>query len=74
VSKFILKYFSEIDSWVGLSLTRKDLTELERIANEKHSSLLDQFVNYKCKEFYNIGQRYEMDLSDGGNDMTITKF
>ncbi len=30
---------------------------LERLARDKHSSLLRTFVNYVCKTFYNIGPR-----------------
>jgi hypothetical protein len=33
---------------------------LERIARDKHSSLLRKFVNYGQKKFYNIGHRKKM--------------
>ncbi len=39
---------------VGSGLTNKHLTKLEKLAWDKHSSLLRQFVNYDCKKFYNI--------------------
>ncbi len=35
--------------------TRKHQTELERLARDKHSSLLQTFVNYGCEKFYKIG-------------------
>ncbi len=34
--------------------TRKHKTKLERLARDKHSSLLRKFVNYGNKKFYNI--------------------
>jgi hypothetical protein len=36
-------------------LTHKHWTRLEKIASDKHSSLLRTFVNYEFKKFYNIG-------------------
>jgi hypothetical protein len=36
---------------VGSSLTHKHLTGLERLAKDKHSSLLQKSVNYDCKSF-----------------------
>ncbi len=38
-------------------LTHKQQTSLERLATDKHSSLLRTFVNYVRKKFYNIGHR-----------------
>ncbi len=32
-------------------------TRLERLAKAKCSSLLQQFITYACKKFYNIGPR-----------------
>jgi hypothetical protein len=37
------------------ALTRKHETKLERLATEKHASLLQTFVNYVCTKFYIIG-------------------
>jgi hypothetical protein len=37
----------------GLAL--KQLTRLERLAKSKHSSLLQKFITYGRKMFYNIG-------------------
>jgi hypothetical protein len=39
------------------SLAHKQQTWLERIARDKHSSLLQKFVTYGRKEFYNISSR-----------------
>jgi hypothetical protein len=36
-------------------LTHKYLTRLEKLARDKHSSLLQKSVNYDHKKFYNIG-------------------
>jgi hypothetical protein len=36
-------------------LTRKHKTRLERLAWDKHSSLLRKLVNYGRKKFYRIG-------------------
>ncbi len=36
-------------------LVRKHQTRLEMTARGKHSGLLQTFVNYRCKIFYNIG-------------------
>ncbi len=38
-------------------LAHKHQTKLERLAKNKHSSLLRKFVNYEEKKFYNIGPR-----------------
>jgi len=37
------------------SLTHQHETKLERPARDKHSSLLDTFVNYRCKRFMTLG-------------------
>jgi hypothetical protein len=37
--------------------TRKRYTRLERLARDKHSSLLRTLINYGRKKFYNIGPR-----------------
>ncbi len=39
---------------VGYSLTHKHQSRLERLARDKHSSLLRTFVNYGRKKFYNV--------------------
>jgi hypothetical protein len=36
-------------------LVHKHLTRLERLAKDKHLSLLGIVVNYRRKKFYNIG-------------------
>jgi len=40
---------------VGYGLTHKRWTRLERLARDKHSSLLQKYVNYGHKKFYNTG-------------------
>jgi hypothetical protein len=35
-------------------LAHKQLTRLERLAKDEHSSLLQNFVTYSHKKFYNI--------------------
>ncbi len=42
-------------TWVGSSLTHKHQTMLEKLARDKHSSLLRKFVKLRTKNFYNIG-------------------
>ncbi len=42
---------------VGSGLTRKNLTRLERLARDKHPSLLRKSVNYDHKKFYSTGSR-----------------
>jgi hypothetical protein len=47
-------------TWVGHGLARKHWTRLERLARDKHPSLLRKSVNYGRKRFYNIeGENYE---------------
>ncbi len=41
----------------ALGLAHKQQTRLEKFARDKHSSLLQKFVNYEQKKFYNIGPR-----------------
>jgi hypothetical protein len=36
-------------------LTSPTKTRLERLARNRHSSLLQKFINYGEKKFYNIG-------------------
>ncbi len=50
------EYFGTKDT---LSLKNENImcdnqTRLERLATDKHSSLLRKFVNYGCKKFYRI--------------------
>jgi hypothetical protein len=45
---------------VGSRLTHKYLTWLKRLARDKHNSLLQTFVNYSRKKFYNIGPRFHI--------------
>jgi hypothetical protein len=42
---------------VGSCFTNRHETRLERLAMDKHSSLLRTFVNYGHKKLYNIGPR-----------------
>ncbi len=42
-------------TWVGSGLTCNHYTRMDRLARDKHSSLLRKFVNYGQKKFYNIG-------------------
>jgi hypothetical protein len=42
---------------VGSCFTNRHWTRLEKLALGKHSSLLQKFVNYGRKKFYNIGPR-----------------
>ncbi len=44
-------------TWVGYSLTRKHQTRLERLARDKHYSLLQKSVNYEHNKFYSTGPR-----------------
>jgi hypothetical protein len=44
-------------TWVGSCLARKHKSIIERLAKDKHSSLLRIFVTYGRKKFYNIGPR-----------------
>ena len=44
-------------SWIGSCLTCKHYTRLERLARDKHSSLLRKSVNYGHKKFYNTSPR-----------------
>jgi hypothetical protein len=43
---------------LGSGLTYKHHTRLERLARDKHSSLLQKFVNYGHKKVYRIGPWY----------------
>ncbi len=43
-------------------LTHKHLTRLERLASDKHSSLLQKSVNYGCNKFYDTGPSMEICL------------
>ncbi len=42
-------------TWIGSDLNHKLQVRLERLARDKHSSLLLTLVNYECKKFFNIG-------------------
>jgi hypothetical protein len=42
---------------VGSSLTCKHKIRLEKFTRDKHSSLLEKFVNYSPKKLYNIDTR-----------------
>ncbi len=43
--------------WQTPGLTHKLQTRLERFARDNHTSLLQKFINYDRKMFYNIGPR-----------------
>ncbi len=43
-------------------LTHKHYNRLIRLVRDKHSSLLQIFVNYGRKKFYNIGPRFILNL------------
>jgi len=47
---------------VGSRLTHKHLPKLKRFAWNKHSSLLETFVKYKRKKFYNIASWRRVDM------------
>ncbi len=40
-------------------LTHQHYTKLERLAKDKHSSLLQKYVYYGCKKFYSTGPSTE---------------
>jgi hypothetical protein len=42
-------------TWVGSGITRKYYNRLERLARDKHSSLLHKFANYGQKSFITLG-------------------
>jgi hypothetical protein len=48
------RYFTQICS----GLTYKHYTRLEEFARDKHSSLLEKFVNYSCKTLGPVGPRF----------------
>ncbi len=41
--------------WLAPGLIHKHYTRLERPARDKHSSLVQTFVNYGRKKFYKVG-------------------
>ncbi len=43
---------------VGSVLNRKHYTRLERLAKDKHSSLIQKSVSYGRKIFYSTGPRF----------------
>jgi len=47
------KCFTRVDD----GLARKHWNRLEKLARAEHSSLLQKFVTYGRKKFYNIGHR-----------------
>ncbi len=49
---------------VGSSLLSNCKNRLERLDMDKHSSLLQKFVNCGCKKIFNIGPRSEIMLSE----------
>jgi hypothetical protein len=53
---------------VGSCFTNRHWTRLERLAMDKHYSLLQKFVNYDRKKLYNLGQIVQLGcLSEPGN-------
>jgi hypothetical protein len=53
----MLDYGQKIFVTLSPGFTHKNYTWLESLSREKHSSILETFVNYGCKKFYNIGPR-----------------
>jgi len=47
-------------TWLSSSLAYKQQTRLERLARDKHSSLLQKFVIYVQKKVYSIGAWYKL--------------
>jgi hypothetical protein len=47
------KYSTEI----GSGLLRRHQTRLEKLARDKHSSLLRKSIKYGCKKFHNVVSR-----------------
>ena len=45
----------KFSTWVGSSINHTYYTTLEKLARHKHYSLLQTFVTYHRKKFYNIG-------------------
>ncbi len=54
-------------TWVGSGLTQKHYTRLERLARDKHSSLLRKSVTYGRKKFYSTGQWCDKFHTEGHN-------
>ena len=48
-------------------LAHKQQTRLERLARDKHSCLLQKFVTYGRKKFYNIGPWWHHDIQHNDN-------
>jgi hypothetical protein len=48
--------FITLTPWIN-AIKLFPVQNMEQIVRDKHSSLLRKFVNYKQKEFYNIGAR-----------------
>jgi hypothetical protein len=44
-------------TWVGPGLAHKHLTRLEKLARDKHSSLLQKSVKYSSYKFFSTGPR-----------------
>jgi len=45
--------------FLGSDLTSKHHSRLERLAVDKHSNVLQNFVNCVCKKFYNFDPRVQ---------------
>ena len=48
------QHLKRCSTWVGSSLNHKHLTKLEKLATNKHSSLLRKSVNYRQKGFITL--------------------
>jgi hypothetical protein len=46
-------------TWVDFCYTCKHYILPEMFARDEHSSLLEKFVTYDCKKFYNIGPSWQ---------------
>jgi hypothetical protein len=57
----IIKLFTDV-IYEFLYLASVYLTRIDKLARDKHSSLLQKFVNYGRKTFYNIGPRPILDV------------
>jgi hypothetical protein len=53
-SEALFRFFT---LWQAPGLAHKHYIRMERLDRDKHSSLLQKFVNYKQKKVYNIGPR-----------------
>ncbi len=60
-------------TWVGSGLTNKHQSKLEKLAIDKHSSLLQKFVTYGRKKFYNVETRQGDAANEEGDEHDVRK-